>query len=93
MQDEDEEKQGLSKNPTIQESKRRIWHSCCFECDRDVVMYSTKTIFSASILAFSMYIVLTNTDPCKDLAFPTGLIGAILGSFAEQGSQRMSSKD
>ena len=65
------------------------WHSCCFSCDKTVVLYMTKTAFSAIILSFAMYIVLSNDDPCKDLAFPTGLIGAILGSFAEQGHQRM----
>jgi hypothetical protein len=69
---------------------REIWNSCCFNCDRDVVMYSSKLIFSLIILSFAMYTVLSNDDPCRDLSFPTGLIGTILGSFVEQGSQRMS---
>ena len=75
--------------PPEQEDIQQVWKSCCLICDKTVVLYTTKTLFNAVILGFSMYMVLTNKDPCKDLSFPTGLIGAILGSFAEQGSQHM----
>ena len=78
--------EGDTKEEELEEP--RLWRSCCLECDRSIVLYATKTIFSGIILGFSMYIIILHSDdPCKDLAFPTGLIGAILGSFAEQGSQ------
>ena len=71
---------------------RRTWTSCCFQCDRSVVLYMTKTITTLSVLAFAMYRIASNTDPCKDLSFPTGLICTILGSYIEQGHQRMVKK-
>jgi len=71
---------------------RRTWQSCCFACDREVVLYVTKTAVTVSVLVFAMYRIASNTDPCKDLSFPTGLICTILGSFIEQGHQRMIKK-
>ena len=71
---------------------RKTWQSCCFECDREVVLYMTKTLITVSVLGFAMYSIASNTDPCKDLSFPTGLICTILGSFIEQGHQRMKNK-
>ena len=71
---------------------RKTWTSCCFECDREVVLYVTKTLTTMSVLGFAMYRIASNNDPCKDLSFPTGLICTVLGSYIEQGSQRMSKK-
>ena len=73
-------------------TERKTWHSCCFACDREVVLYFTKTAITVSVLVFAMYRIASNTDPCKDLSFPTGLICTILGSFIEQGHQRMIKK-
>jgi hypothetical protein len=81
----------VREGPAATTSETRvIWQSCCLNCDRDVVMYLSKLLFSLTILTFAIYTVLSNDDPCRDLSFPTGLIGTILGSFVEQGSQRMS---
>ena len=74
------------------DTARRTWQSCCFACDREVVLYVTKTAVTVSVLVFAMYRIVSNTDPCKDLSFPTGLICTILGSFIEQGHQRMMKK-
>jgi hypothetical protein len=71
---------------------RSTWQSCCFECDREVVLYFTKTAITVSILVFAMFRIASNTDPCKDQAFENSLIGLIAGSFIEQGSQRMMKK-
>ena len=76
----------------VDDVTRKTWQSCCFECDREVVLYVTKTMITVSILAFAMFSIASNTDPCKDMAFPTGLIGMIAGSFIEQGHQRMAKK-
>ena len=71
---------------------RKTWTSCCFECDREVVLYVTKTAIQVGILIFAMYRIASNNDPCKDMAFPTGLICTVLGSYIEQGHQRMVKK-
>ena len=71
---------------------RSTWQSCCFECDREVVLYFTKTAITVSILAFAMFRIASNTDACKDQAFENSLIGLIAGSFIEQGTQRMLKK-
>jgi hypothetical protein len=63
------------------------WKSCCFECDREVVLYSAKITFSMVTLVFGMYMILSNEDPCKDLAFPVSLVSMIAGSFVEQGQR------
>ena len=69
----------------------KTWKSCCFECDREVVLYATKTLITMTVLGFAMYRIASNDDPCKDLSFPTGLICTVLGSYVEQG-QRMIKK-
>lgn len=67
-----------------------IWRSCCFTCDREVVQYVTKTIFSATILCFCLFMIGTNKDPCNGLLnWYTGLVGLIAGSYIEQGSAKM----
>ena len=71
---------------------RKTWTSCCFQCDREVVLYATKTVIQMGILVFAMYRIGSNNDPCKDMAFPTGLICTILGSYIEQGHQKMVKK-
>jgi hypothetical protein len=71
---------------------RKTWQSCCFECDREVVLYMTKTLMTVSIMAFAMFRITSNTDPCKEQSFEHGLIGMIAGSFIEQGHQRMIKK-
>ena len=74
------------------DTARKTWQSCCFACDREVVLYATKTAVTVSVLVFAMYRIASNTDPCKDQAFENSLIGLIAGSFIEQGSQRMLKK-
>ena len=76
----------------VDDTFRSTWQSCCFECDREVVLYFTKTAITVSILVFAMFRIASNTDPCKDQAFENSLIGLIAGSFIEQGSQRMLKK-
>ena len=71
---------------------RRTWQSCCFECDREVVLYMTKTLITISIMVFAFYRIASNDDACKEQSFEHGLIGMIAGSFIEQGSQRMVKK-
>ena len=88
----DEEKGLTQPSVATVEAERTVWHSCCFQCDRSVVLYATKTLFSAIVLGFAMYSILTNEDPCKDLSFSTGLVGLIAGSYVEQGSSQMLKK-
>ena len=92
----DEEKGGLTTQPNVatveEERERTIWRSCCFRCDRSVILYATKTVFSGAVLAFAMFNIISNTDPCRDLSFSTSLIGLIAGSYVEQGSQAMNKK-
>ena len=71
---------------------RKTWQSCCFQCDREVVLYATKTFITITVLVFAMARVITNTDACKDMSFPTSLIGMIAGSVIEQGHARMLKK-
>ena len=71
---------------------RKTWTSCCFECDREVVLYMTKTFITVAIMTFAMYRIAANDDPCKEQSFEHGLIGMIAGSFIEQGHQRMVKK-
>ena len=71
---------------------RREWSSCCFKCDRSVVLYMTKTMITISIMIFAMFRIASNDDPCKEQSFEHGLIGMIAGSFIEQGHQRMVKK-
>jgi len=71
---------------------KSTWRSCCFECNREVVLYFTKVTITVAILALAMFRIASNTDPCKDQAFENSLIGLIAGSFIEQGSQRMIKK-
>ena len=82
----DEEKGLRPSVATVVEPERTVWHSCCFRCDKSVVLFTTKTIFSGAVLAFAIYNIVSNEDPCKDLSFSTGLIGMIAGSYIEQGS-------
>ena len=82
----------IPPNEPAVDPSRKTWQSCCFACDREVVLYFTKTLITVSVLGFAMYRIASNTDPCKDLSFPTGLICTILGSFIEQGHQRMIKK-
>ena len=71
---------------------RRTWKSCCLECDREVVLYMTKTVITLSIMIFAMYRIASNDDPCQEQSFEHGLIGMIAGSYIEQGSQTMVKK-
>ena len=71
---------------------RKTWTSCCFECDREVVLYMTKTSITVATMIFAMYRIASHNDPCKELSFEHGLIGMIAGSFIEQGHQRMVKK-
>ena len=92
----DEEK-GLTTQPSVatveEERERTVWHSCCgLRCDRSVVLFATKSLFSGVVLAFAMYNIISNHDPCKDLSFSTGLVGMIAGSYIEQGSSQMLKK-
>ena len=82
----------LNDEPAVDGTSRKTWQSCCFECDREVILFFTKTITVLSVLAFAMHSIVSNSDPCKDMSFPTGLICTILGSFIEQGHQRMVKK-
>ena len=71
---------------------RRTWTSCCFNCDREVVLFGTKTIITVAILVFAFYRIASNADPCKEQSFEHGLIGMIAGSVIEQGHTRMIKK-
>jgi len=66
------------------------WRSSCCDCDKEVALYGSKLVISLIILAFAMYQIIVNEDPCKDMSFPTSLIAAILGSFTEQAYQKLS---
>ena len=68
---------------------RKTWTSCCFTCDREIVLFATKTAVQFMILVFAMYRIVKNADPCRDMSFPTGLICTVLGSYIESGHQRM----
>ena len=71
---------------------RRVWHSCCLICDRDVVVFVSKVLFSASILCWSMWSIAVETNDCKDMGVYFGLIGMVAGSVVESGSARMMPK-
>ena len=86
MADDLEEQKSL-KTDNEKNKQNEVWHSCCFECDKQVVVYATKTIINIIVLSFGMYQIISNEDPCKDMSFPTGLICTILGSYVEQGMQ------
>jgi len=79
-------------NEPAVDDTRGTWQSCCFQCDRSVVLYFTKTAITVSVLGFAMHGIASNTDPCKDMSLPTVLICTILGSFIEQGHQLMVKK-
>ena len=90
---DDEEKGVLTTQPSVvSEPERTVWHSCCFRCDKSVVLFATKSLFSGVVLGFAMYNIVNNSDPCKDLSFSTGLVGMIAGSYIEQGSSHMLKK-
>jgi hypothetical protein len=64
---------------------RKIWHSCCFNCDPEPAKFITKTVFAGVILAFSGTMIATNSDPCNPLlTWYTSLIGLVAGSYIEQ---------
>jgi hypothetical protein len=67
----------------------RVWRSCCLNVDKAVVLWATKTFFTASILFFAGFSFLSNEDPCRDMSFQTGLIGMVAGSVVEQTSRMM----
>ena len=68
---------------------RRVWQSCCLKCDKDVVLYASKMLFSVGILAFSMWSIATEQNECKDMGVYFGLIGLVAGSVVESGSSNM----
>ena len=70
------------------EGKRKLYEpdeefkSCCFECDKELVLYLGKMVISGSVLAFS-FIMLQN--PANDVAFYTSTISLLLGHFLNSG--------
>ena len=67
----------------------RVWQSCCLKCDKDVVLYASKMLFSVGILAFSMWSIAVEENECKDMGVYFGLIGLVAGSVVESGSSNM----
>ena len=66
--------------------KRRVWRSCCLECDREVAQFITKTIFAGAILGFACIMIATDDDPGDSplLSWYTSMIGLVAGSYIEQ---------
>ncbi len=61
-------------------------------CDQTAVRYLVKSVFSGVTLAFSFYMIASNKDPCNaNMAYWTGLVGTVVGSFVEQGTQHLGS--
>ena len=67
-------------------AERRIWRSCCLECDREVAQFITKTIFAGAILGFACVMIATDDDPSSSplLSWYTSMIGLVAGSYIEQ---------
>ena len=90
---EDTKLQVMEIAPRENENKKEIWRSCCLDMDKQVVLYTTKTIFSGIILGFCLIQVAKIDSSCHPLiSWYTGLIGTVLGSFVEQSSHKMYKK-
>ena len=76
------------------EEPRRIWRSCCLECDRELVKFITKTVFAGSILGFACAMIATDGDPSNSplLSWYTSMIGLVAGSYIEQSSNMQGRK-
>ena len=89
MNDEEKQLRPTNTTPTTSVSPR-VWRSCCFDCDRDVVQYVTKTLFAGTILGFACIQIATNEDPCNPLmSWYTSMIGLVAGSYIEQASSNV----
>mgnify|MGYP003135240789 CR=1 FL=1 len=82
-------KEKLNKEKSIKVNGKRLlfepdeeFKSCCFECDKELVLYFGKMIISGSVLGFS-FIMLQN--PANDVAFYTSTISLLLGHFLNSG--------
>ena len=76
-----------------EDTTRRQWRSCCLTCDKPVVLYLTKTAFSAVTLCFALYQIGSNKDPCNpNMSWYTGLVGMVAGAYIEQGAVHMSGR-
>ena len=66
----------------------RIWRSCCFDCDKEVAQFITKTLFAGAILAFACIQIATSAEPAADplMSWYTSMIGLVAGSYIEQSS-------
>lgn len=64
----------------------RIWKSCCFNCEPTATVYFTKTIFSAVVLVWSLWMI-SIASPCDpNLSWYTGLVGLVAGQQIESSS-------
>ena len=66
------------------------YKSCCFECDKEFVLYIGKMTISMSVLCFS-FLMLQN--PENDVAFYTSTISLLLGHFLNNPISKKEKKD
>ena len=66
--------------------EKRVWRSCCFDCDKEVAQFLVKTIFAGAILAFACIQIATSGEPAADplMSWYTSMIGLVAGSYIEQ---------
>ena len=84
------------KNSVIIDGKRMLhepdeeYKSCCFDCDKELVLYIGKMTISMSVLGFS-FLMLQN--PANDVAFYTSTISLLLGHFLNNPISKKDKKD
>ena len=68
----------LELQRTYTPDNRRVWHSCCLTCDKDVVQYITK--YSMLVLLMGFFSVeLHLSETCEQTQLFTGLLTMIVG--------------